>query len=173
MGGFFLFILTGLNFQSFAIFCGLLDRKHGGETALHSGKLAVRHHTLFEDMGMMMVPGHPGERGEKSCETRHVWSSLSYRIIHVEMQSCVSCSVLTDAPCLHLNGGCEMMNCWDVLTDASQRDAFDRFFVMINITWSSCLGFCMFVLIHLLFVSLSQQCPVYHNEIQEAGISLN
>lgn len=59
------------------------------------------------------------------------------------------------------------------MTDASQRDVFDRFFVMINITGSSCLCFCMFVLIHLLFVSLSQQCPVYHNEIQEAGISLN
>lgn len=36
LGGFLLFVLTGLNFQGFAISCGLLDRKHGGETALHS-----------------------------------------------------------------------------------------------------------------------------------------
>lgn len=89
------------------------------------------------------------------------------------LELCEICSADWCALCLHLNIGCAMMNCWDVVTDASQRDVFDRFFVMINITGSSCLCFCMFVLIHLLFVSLSQQCPVYHNEIQEAGISLN
>lgn len=75
--------------------------------------------------------------------------------------------------CLHLNSGCAMMNCWDVLIAASQRDVFDRFFVMVNVTLSSWLCFYMFVFIHLLFVSLSQQCPAYHNEIQEAEISLN
>lgn len=69
LGGFFLFILTGLNFQCFAISCGLLDRKQEGEAALHSVELAVRHYTLSEDMGAMVVPGHPRERGEKSGET--------------------------------------------------------------------------------------------------------
>lgn len=97
LGGFFLFILTGLNFQCFAISCGLLDRKHRGEAALHSVELAARQYTLSEDMGTMMVPGHPGERGEKSCGTSHVWSALRYRIIHVEIQSCVRYTGLTDA----------------------------------------------------------------------------
>lgn len=149
-----------------------LDRKHRGETALHSVESAARHYTLPEDTGTMMVSGRPGERGDKSCETSHLWSALRYRII-VEIQSCVKSAAHWYTPSLHLNSACAMMNCWDVLTDASQRDVFDRFFVMINITGSSCLGFCMCVLIHLSFVSLSQQCPVYHNEIQEAGISLN
>lgn len=36
LGGFFLFILIGRDFQCFAISCELLDRKHRGETALHS-----------------------------------------------------------------------------------------------------------------------------------------
>lgn len=173
VGFFFLFILIGFDFQCSAISCGLLDRKQRGSSTSFCIISCQTLHTREEEQWWFQAI--------RRKRREILWNKLCLECSKIQNNSlknselCEICSAGCCTFCFHLKTGCEMMNCWDVLTDTSQRDVFDRFFflVMISVTLSSCLCFCVFVFIHLLFVSLSQQGPSYHNEIQEAEISLN